>query len=363
MALNKRERTLAIVTASLMVLVAGRFLLVGLVGPPASLRAERDGLAADVQKKQDRLDGAAKAQKQLDAWGRRSLPSVSETARTVYQNWILEQLVAANIQQRDIRSNPKSPFADIYDRLTFTVQGRGTAEQLTDFLYRFYSAGHLHKIRLMTIKPTKDSADLDVTLTVEALSLPGADRRDQLSEETSKRLAHSDVESYVKAIGTRRLFSPYQPPKPVAATEPPKDEPKPPEFEHANYLAVTGTGEIDGRPQAWLTVRTTGEKARSFEGEEFEFKKVKGKVLRVLDRSVELEINGKHYTVALGQTLEKAAAPADKPPADKPPADKPPADKPPADGPPADKPPADGPPAVSDDSTQPRAAVPQIDTQ
>ena len=352
MALNKRERTLAIVTGGLMALVAGRFLLVGLVGPPASLVAQRDGLATEVKKRQDRVDAAAKAQKQLDEWGRRSLPSVPETARTVYSNWLLEQLAGANIQQRNIQSNPKTPFAGIYDRLPFTVQGRGTAEQFTQLLYRFYSAGHLHKIRLMTIKPIKGSADLDVTLTVEALCLPGADRPDRLSEETSKRLAQSDVESYVKAIGARRLFSPYEPPK-VAASEPPKDEPKPPEFEHANQLAVTGTGEVDGRPQAWLTLRTTGEKTRSFEGEAFEFKQVKGKVLRVLDRSVDLEINGKHYTVALGQTLEKAAAPADKPPADKPPADQPP----------ADKPPADKPPAVSDDSAQPRAAVPHIDTQ
>ncbi|MCX7428302.1 MAG: hypothetical protein NTW96_22065, partial [Planctomycetia bacterium] len=315
MALNKRERTLAIVTGGLMALVAGRFLLVGLVGPPASLVAQRDGLAAEVEKKQDRLDAAAKARKQLDEWGRRSLPSVPETARSLYQNWLLEQLAGAKVQQVKVQSNPKTPVAGIYDRLPFTVQGRGTAEHFADFLYRFYSAGHLHKIRLMTIKPIKDSADLDVTLTVEALCLPGADRPDRLADVASKRLAQPDAESYVKMIGARRLFSPHQPPK-VATPEPPKNpEPKPPEFEHANQLAVTGTGEVDGRPQAWLTLRTTGEKARSFEGETFAFKQVKGKVLRVLDRSVELEINGKRYTVALGQTIEKAAAPADKPPA------------------------------------------------
>jgi hypothetical protein len=314
MAMNKRERTLAIVTGGLMALVAGRFLLVGLVGPPASLLAERNGLAAEVEKKQDRLDAAARAQKQLDEWGRRSLPSVSETARSLYQNWLLEQLAGAKIQQVKVQSNPKTPVAGVYDRLPFTVQGRGTAEQFTGFLHRFYSAGHLHKIRLMTVKPIKDSPDLDVTLTVEALCLPGADRPDRLADVASGRLAQSDVESYVKAIGARRLFSPYEPPKVVVA-EPPKEEPKPPEFEHANHLAVTGTGEVDGRPQAWLTVRTTGEKSRTFEGEAFEFKQFKGKVLRVLDRGVELEISGKRYTVALGQTIEKATAIADKPPA------------------------------------------------
>jgi hypothetical protein len=300
MAMNKREKTLVMVTGGLLLLAVGQFFLSGMVGPPETLRGRRATLAAEVQQKQDRLDAAFKARERLEAWNRRSLPSDAEAARTLYQSWLLEQFSGAKLREAKVESREKTTIAGAYDRLSFTVAGRGTPEQVADFLHRFYTAGHLHKIRSLTLTPVKGSPDLTVNFTIEALSLPGADRKDRLSEEKGNRLADAKLESYVKAVGGRRPFSAHQP-----AATPGKTQPK--------ELSVTGIGEIDGQPQAWVTVASTGEKARLTQGQTFEFKQVKGKLLRIVNRTVVLEVDGGHYLFNLGDSLDKAKLVGGKP--------------------------------------------------
>ena len=52
----------------------------------------------------------------------------------------------------------------------------------------------------MDIKPVEKSGTLDVNMTVEALSLPGADRKDQLSHEPGNGLRLAKLDDYREAI-------------------------------------------------------------------------------------------------------------------------------------------------------------------
>ena len=51
-------------------------------------------------------------------------------------------------------------------------------------MYRFYSAGFLHQIRKLNVKPVPNSTDLQVNLIIEALSLPTAVAENELPKES-----------------------------------------------------------------------------------------------------------------------------------------------------------------------------------
>ena len=68
----------------------------------------------------------------------------------------------------------------------------------------------------MTMKPVEHAGELDVTVTIEALSLPNADRKDQLCKEKGTGLRLAKVDDYRDPIVKRNLFAPYTPPPPVA---------------------------------------------------------------------------------------------------------------------------------------------------
>lgn len=175
MVFKKREKILALVVAALLLVVVGRFLFTTWRGPLKALADRRDELVKEVDKKHERVARSRKAQARLAEWNRRSLPSDPVVARSLYQNWLLGLGKEAGFQgtKVDVTGQGRQR-GGVYRALRFTVQARATIEKLTDFLYQFYSADQLHLIRSLSIKPTADSGDLELTLVVEALSLPDA---------------------------------------------------------------------------------------------------------------------------------------------------------------------------------------------
>ena len=148
-------------------------------------------------------------------------------------------------------------------RSPFTVRGQATMEQLVQFLFKFYQAGHFQQIRHLSIKPLENakgqenSKTLKLSISIEALSLPGATRPDKLSSEPGKVLAAPSLEQYVKVIVGRNLFSPYTPsgqaPRPVDSN--------PPQFDLAKYAYLTASViDVRGRPQVWLKSRAENDK-------------------------------------------------------------------------------------------------------
>ena len=251
MALNKREKNLAIITGVLAVLVVGYFVFSGLRGPLKTRHAERDALKEKVRSQKQQVELIEKAVAKLADWRRCSLPSDSETAKELYQNWLLGlSQDVVDLHSAKVLAMEGRPLVGVYHRLPFTVGGRGDLRQLTEFLYRFYSAGHLHLIRGMSIKPMKGSRDLDLTITVEALSLTDADRQDKLAEVSSSRLAGADL-AYYQSIGDRNLFAPYEPPRAEPAFREGPQGP-PPQFDPSKYAFLTGIVEVGGRPQLFL---------------------------------------------------------------------------------------------------------------
>jgi len=178
MALKKREKALAAVTAVLILAVAGRFVFSAWWGPIKRLRADVANLQKKVDDKQNRVARGRSAQAHLSALRSRSLPSDPDLARSLYQNWLFRLATEAGFDgtKLDVTGEGRHRGrAGAYRTLSFTLQADAKLDELTEFLYKFYSADILHRIRTLTIERTEGSDNLPVRLTVEALCLPNAD--------------------------------------------------------------------------------------------------------------------------------------------------------------------------------------------
>ncbi len=344
MAMQKREKILAVVTGVLVVAVGVPLLFSGGVGVGSlgTLRKNRDDLQAEVAKKKAQLALAGKAADQMAQFQRRSLPADRELAGSLYQDWLREKVTGAGLRVTNFDPGEPHSGRGAYWRFRFTILARGTLEQVTRFLYQFYSADHLHQIRRLTFKPIEDSDQLNLAIFVEALSLPGADLQDELSTETSKRLKLPESDDrqreYVRAIVRRKmeegrdgdearfsesggLFAAYEPPRPkvevVVQKDPDPPPPKPPGFDLTKHTYVTSIVEVDGRPQVWLDVRPKkGPQLRLHPGDPFEIGESRGTIRQIEPRFVSLEINGDFRRIKLGNNLHQAEQgfPREEPP-------------------------------------------------
>ncbi len=308
-ALNKRERILAFATLAIAGAVLLYFLVAALLAPHKALKTQYNHAAAELLRKQNRVDNGIKATEQLDAWRSRSLPSNPETALSLYQNWLLQTARDAGLSTIAIDAVQGRRRPGIFHALGFSLQATASLDELTAFLHRFYQAGHLHQILAMGIVPETRGTKLSVQMTIEALSLPTADRTDSLADSPSSREL-ATLDTYRKAIGKRNLFAAHQPPPPpspnTAEASPPPTTP-PPRFDPAKHAYLTAIVAVGDRQQAWLFARTSDETFKLFEGDTFEIGGAEGKVLRIGHRDVDIKFDGRQYLLSLGENLRTPA--------------------------------------------------------
>jgi hypothetical protein len=305
MAMQQRERTLAIalgVAVALIVLYWGFGRYRSMFSTRESLLTTRRREVSELETKLAKINRDKAQRQELE---KRSLPKDEIEAERLYQEWLVSlasRLTGSEVTGRDVRTRSKGYLA-----LGFRVSGEGTLEQITQVLYDFYSANHLHQVTMLNIDPQEKTGRLKLDMHVDALILPGVKRTDSLTTEPGDNVVLEGFDAYKTAIVGRNLFAEYQAP----VTPPPPDVPKP-DFNKAKLAYFTSIVEVDGRPQAWLVDRGVSKQTELYEGDEFEVAGVKGKVKRIDFDSgfVELEIDGKPVTVrqnkSLGDTLNDA---------------------------------------------------------
>ncbi|MHB8903059.1 MAG: hypothetical protein ACYC6Y_30225 [Thermoguttaceae bacterium] len=317
MALSKREKNLAMAAGVLVLPFAG-WLVIGVFGGSSTqLRAQKAALLGEIKEAKDTIRQGHEAQQRLDEWNRKSLPKDVKQAGSRYKLWLME-LCESDRYQAKFQSaqfkplNPK-PLGSVGNQLTFTVSGVASLEQLTRWLYGFYSADYLHQIKGLTINPEDESKKLRVDITVEALALQGAvdpagkPRDSALPEVPEEALNREALDKFCSTIGGRAIFSRYTPPPPVRS-ETPVAPPSPPLFDHGKFTEITGITEVNGRPQVWIRSRTLGKEFHLFEGDSFEVGPLQAKIIdiQIQTRTVTSEVDGKQYLVALGNNLRDA---------------------------------------------------------
>ena len=217
----------------------------------------------------------------------RSLPRKLDLAKSEYQAWLLQ--LVSEIGLRAPAVNPKDAVnqKNLLHVLKFDVRGRGTLTQIADFLFQFYQAGHLHKITSMTLNPLQTSRQVDMSVSIEAISLSTATRDDQLTSRTSDQLASSNLKEY-SALASRDLFN----------------------ISGGNLVAqqtilTAITADVRGTWEAWFS-GPRGETKVVRAGEALVTVPFSAKLLGITENHVLISIEGDTRKLGIGRSLSEA---------------------------------------------------------
>lgn len=233
-----------------------------------------------------------RARVQLHKWLEQSLPSDHEIAKSLYQDWLREQLTGAGLNVTQLADKSGVGRSTQQGELTVDVTAEGNLGQLVDFLYRFYTAVHLHRISGATITAADGGEKLTAVLTVGALILPESKQADKLAEGEPLPLP-MPFEEFKTRLVSRNLFA----------------APKP-KGQEGNDEAAAGA-ELSwmdyGSRGRRLGIRDKEGKLKYFYvGDEVEFGRFKGKVVELDNRRAIFQTDKGKMEVRLGQKLSEA---------------------------------------------------------
>jgi hypothetical protein len=302
--MNKREKILAAIVGGLVAVWAGNWFYGrydrALEKRRAAVRDAETGLA-DANLK---LAEARRAIQHMETWREQSLPSNREKALSLYKAWLLEKAKASGVAVNDIKLAPTTTVSPAFKAIGYQIEASGSLSSVIGMLYEFYRSPQLHQITRLRLNRPPGATQLQVTLEVEALSLPGATATDKLPEGDAKRLKLATLAEYQKTFGERDLASVYTPPKPSG---PPPSErrapPAPPKFDEAELAHFTGTVGYGKNMQAWINVRSTGETLHVQAGDPVKIGALEGHIESIDARSIVLKIGDKRFRVPLGESL------------------------------------------------------------
>lgn len=297
---QKRERFLLIVGAVMFlvfVIVVFNFLFGGDVTKQRRLRNQ---LRADIEKLETDIQQKDMIKRRLTELTNQSLPP---DAQSVYQNWLLDTAYEAGLQERRVDTGSVSSMKDHYKKYTFTLHGRGTLEQISEFLRVFNKTEYLHLVRRVAPRSIKNSNEMDVSITVEALTLPKSRPSRSLRSMPNEKLSITDTEKeMLKEITSRNLFAPYSPPRPDGPK--PETSSKQDDFDHSPYcFVIASIVDKEGKPQVWVNLRTEGKLYKLHEGDMFRLGGVRCFVRKIGEKQVTFEAAGGFYTIKVGKSF------------------------------------------------------------
>jgi hypothetical protein len=233
------------------------------------------------------------ARRRLRDWQSRSLPAQIDVAESLYQDWLREQLTGAGLEVTQLGDKSASSRGQQFEELAVEVTATGTLAQLTDFLHRFYSAVHLHRITGATLTATDGGQKLSINLTIGALALAGSEREDKLAEGEPRELEFPLEEARTRLV-SRNLFSPPTPKAAPAA-----------DAQAADAVATMMTeGERGWR--LGLRIKSSGKMQYFYEGDSIEVGQFKGKVVEIERRRAVVETDKGKMELRIGQNLSEA---------------------------------------------------------
>ncbi len=205
--MTPRERTLALVVAALVGLLglwyAGSSVYRGF--------ADRDRQTADLRQALEDADfqiqRGMRIAERLSDYENQSLPKAPEMARSLYKNWLVKTVSDLRMQNVSVDAGSVRSNAEIYDAHSFNLTCIGDLEQVTQLLYELQFAPILHRVQRFSLRPIKDKKELDVSLTVDVLSMPAAPAREELPGSKANAAA-PPVNVYQRVILDRNLFAP-----------------------------------------------------------------------------------------------------------------------------------------------------------
>jgi hypothetical protein len=344
--MTQRERVLASSLLGIVVLGGGAVLArVAFIGPLGQLNGDIATLDDEIRKKEDELkanqaiiDHALKLSPRLEEWKQISLPTTKDmrpeevtqhlkTLQVDYEHFLYGLLQRNGFSPGSIAVNSRpleTPRANsaaakgpppVFRTLTFLVQGQATLDGIVKMLEEFHRASLLQQVRAISVQKPQDRnaarGTLDLTMTVEALMVSGADRRDELmpvSTTARPRVLAEPARSYAEVAG-HNIFTGSQPTTNGVRSEELRDV--------LGFVKLTTVSNTNGRRwEAWLfdqskkdgesRLRTTVGFNEFSYSDRFENVLVKAVVIGIDGTGVLFRANGRFYHISPGESLYDA---------------------------------------------------------
>jgi hypothetical protein len=300
--ISKRERYLVVVVVGI-VGCYGLFLAVrGLfVGPLEAQATQIRTLTGEIASKNKQMEEAHSANQKLTEWESISLPGEEGKAQALYQDYLFKLMRDYNFEEPQV-SAEKTQRSKSFSSIPFTIRGRVSLENLTEFLYRFHAYEHriLHQVRSLNIvRPDGKSKNLSVTIVVAALALDDAPHRGPLiaSGENPREVTIDDVPlDKFQAIAKTNIFEPF--------VEPTK-EPDKPEIDAARHVVYSGYTLSGDAPEAWIYDRLNNQNRFLKTGDSLDVAGLKAKIVSIAASKIVLEMNDKQFSLKLGKNLRE----------------------------------------------------------
>jgi len=287
-----------------------------LEGPIDTKRRAYQKLLEAKKKKEKEWEGLKEDARKLAEWRKQSLPSDTEVARSLYQAWLL-QVVVDYVKLDSPSVNPGEPVSrqGRFYAIPFSVRGRGTLDQLTQFLFAFYRTDLLHQVRSLHLTPLGNSEQLDLTISIETLVLPGAgpELDKDLAEEERQETIIADFQQRASRVSQRLAsltLTGYTPPtladyQPIAQRNlfGVGSDPDPTDYAYLTFINM-----VNGEPEVWFTLRATDETLKLRKGDRLRIGNFTGTIAEIEGSDVILESEGERWLLTLGEKLTDAFA-------------------------------------------------------
>ncbi|MFN9374875.1 MAG: hypothetical protein ACK6D3_23565 [Planctomycetaceae bacterium] len=299
------------------------------LGPVTNRQEEITQIERKIQEKEQSKLRQRKAARQLKELGERSLPPDPVIAANAFQKFLDEMGAKAQLAnlvvERPRADNQKKE--NTYFAVHGILKGQGTLGQVTTLLHEIQKSGLLTRITNLKLQSQGKQGDpkLNVELNIDALALVSSPARKELwtTETAPGPLASVTVPDAksLESIGAKNLFvraynGPPKPPDPPAPPPPPPPPPPstPPEPSTAEYVYFVGSVTRNGVPDAFLFDRSSNRQTVLKPGKEFDAGGMKGRVLKIADKTVTLLVGEDEFQLELGKNLTQmrklAKAPA-----------------------------------------------------
>lgn len=288
--MKPREKILLIAFGTVALAYTGSWLFeTALQGPLENRRAAIARQKQRIKTLEDKQQAAKEAAEALAVWRAQSLPSEPGDARSQYQAWLTKLITDLELNQLTVKTSDPQPRKGNFLILPISIRGQGKLAQLVSFLYEFYAANHLHQIQRLDITPRDDG--LDLAISIEAMALADADRRD-LSTQKSDRLTSDNLADY-QCIVERNLFSFG------GGSSDATDH---------TYLTAVVVGK-SGQLEAWFTSRTTDEILTRHRGETIDIGQFHGTIIEIEGSDVLVESeDDERWLLTVGENLAQASS-------------------------------------------------------
>lgn len=269
--------------------------------PTNRLNADLDRLTSELQESDDAEAIARRSVQRFESYQQRSLPYESHLARSAYQEWLLRQVDLHQIQSASVDAAQPRPL-EIRSRsdrrkrilvgnsIMYSLRGKATLAQWTNWMKDFRSAGHLHKIRGFSLNPLGTEGQLDASLTIEVFSLTTAARREELSDwemSPSEELADTNYGEFVR----RNLFA-----RGFAQA-----------LFDVELKAITF--DRDGEAEAWFQLDSRGNMHAAKAPAQLPMALHDIAVMEIRPDNVLVEVNGESFVVSMGQSIGEVCNP------------------------------------------------------